>query len=66
MVAALLCGVAAVGADRIVMGSDAPFAVGDLARSVEAIRALSVLPVRDRERILGENALAFLAGRPRT
>jgi len=63
---AMLCGIAAVGADRIVLGSDAPFAVGDLARSVASIRALTVLPARDRERILGENAEMFLEGRPRS
>jgi aminocarboxymuconate-semialdehyde decarboxylase len=60
---AMLCGTAAVGVDRIVMGSDAPFAVGDLARSVESIRALTFLPLADRERILGENAVAFLGRR---
>ncbi len=60
---AMVCGIAAVGVDRIVMGSDAPFAVGDLARSVESIRALTFLPARDRARILGENAVAFLGRR---
>jgi aminocarboxymuconate-semialdehyde decarboxylase len=60
MVAAIAC----VGADHIVMGSDAPFAVGDLRRSVESIRALSFLPVRDRDRMLGANATAYLTGRP--
>lgn len=60
---AMLAGIACVGADHVVMGSDAPFAVGDLARSVQSIRALEALPVRDRERILGENALVYLTGR---
>lgn len=57
---ALLAGVACVGADRLVIGSDAPFAVGDLARSVREIRAFPFLPERDRQKILGENALRFL------
>jgi len=57
---ALLAGIACVGADRIVIGSDAPFAVGDLARSVESIKAFTFLPERDRAKILGENALRFL------
>ncbi|MBI2203284.1 MAG: amidohydrolase [Candidatus Rokubacteria bacterium] len=57
---ALLAGVACVGAERLVIGSDAPFAVGDLARSVREIRAFPFLPERDREKILGENALRFL------
>lgn len=57
---ALLAGLACVGVDRLVIGSDAPFAVGDLARSVGEIRAFSFLPERDRHKILGENALRFL------
>lgn len=57
---ALVAGLACVGAERLVIGSDAPFAVGDLARSVREIRACSFLPQRDRDRILGENALRFL------
>lgn len=60
---ALLAGIACVGAGHLVMGSDAPFAVGDLRRSVDSIRALTFLPVRDRERILGANAESFLTGR---
>lgn len=63
---ALLAGVACVGADRLVLGSDAPFAVGDLGRSVESVRAFTFLPTRDRSRILGENALSFLGGGPRS
>ena len=60
---ALLAGLACVGVDRLVVGSDAPFAVGDLARSVREIRAFAFLPERDRQKILGDNALRFL-GRP--
>ncbi len=59
---ALLAGIACVGVEHIVMGSDAPFAIGDLARSVESIRSLTALPARDRGRILGANAEAFLKG----
>jgi aminocarboxymuconate-semialdehyde decarboxylase len=61
---ALLAGLACVGVARLVLGSDAPFAVGDLARSVASIRALTFLPERDRERILGANAQDFLTGQP--
>jgi aminocarboxymuconate-semialdehyde decarboxylase len=57
---ALLAGLACVGADRLVIGSDAPFAVGDLARSVREIRAFAFLPERDRQKILADNALRFL------
>lgn len=42
------------------MGSDAPFAVGDLGRSVASIRGMTFLSERDRTRILGENAERFL------
>jgi aminocarboxymuconate-semialdehyde decarboxylase len=57
---ALLAGLACVGAERLVIGSDAPFAVGDLARSVREIRAFAFVPERDRQKILGDNALRFL------
>jgi aminocarboxymuconate-semialdehyde decarboxylase len=57
---ALLAGLACVGVDRLVIGSDAPFAVGDLARSVREIRAFPFLPERDRQKVLHENALRFL------
>lgn len=57
---ALLAGLACIGADRLVIGSDAPFAVGDLERSVLEIREFTFLPERDRLKILGANALAFL------
>jgi len=57
---ALLAGLACVGAERLLIGSDAPFAVGDLARSVREVRAFAFLPERDRDKILGENALRFL------
>lgn len=57
---ALLAGIACVGAERIVIGSDAPFAVGDLERSVREIREFTFLPERDRAKILAENALRFL------
>jgi aminocarboxymuconate-semialdehyde decarboxylase len=60
---ALLAGVACVGAERLVLGSDAPFAIGDLAWSVRSVRDFSFLSERERARILGANALAFLQGR---
>ena len=59
MAAAIDC----VGVDHIVMGSDAPFAVGDLKRSVASIRGLTFVAATDRQRILGPNAEAFLTGR---
>lgn len=48
---ALRCAVESVGADRLVLGSDFPQAMGDLAGTVKAIEALDV-PAADREAIL--------------
>jgi len=59
---ALLAGLACVGADRLLIGSDAPFAMGDLGRSVTEIEGFAFLTRRDRARILGENALRYLQG----
>ncbi|MBI4608891.1 MAG: amidohydrolase family protein, partial [Candidatus Rokubacteria bacterium] len=58
--AALLCALACVGSDRVVLGSDAPFAVGRLQRSVEFIRRCEFLSGAEREKILGDNAARFL------
>jgi aminocarboxymuconate-semialdehyde decarboxylase len=63
--APLLCALACVGSDRIVVGSDAPFASGDLARSVEFIRRCHLLTEADREKILGGNAARLLRLPPR-
>jgi predicted TIM-barrel fold metal-dependent hydrolase len=56
----LLCALACVGGDHIVVGSDAPFPVGNLARSVEFIRRCHLLSEEDREKILGGNAARLL------
>ena len=47
---ALRCAAESVGADRLVLGSDYPQAMGDLAGTVEAIQALD-LPPAEREAI---------------
>ena len=57
---AMMAGIACVGAPHIVLGSDAPFAVGDLGRSVASIRGLTFLSEGEREAILGPNALEWL------
>ncbi len=57
---AMMAGIACVGAHHIVLGSDAPFAVGDLGRSVASIRGLTLLSEGEREAILGPNALEWL------
>ena len=48
---ALRCAVESVGADRLVLGSDFPQAMGDLAGTVKAIEGLDV-PAAEREAIL--------------
>lgn len=62
---ALLCALACVGSDHIVVGSDAPFPVGELRRSVEFIRRCQLLSEAERERILGGNAVRLLRLPPR-
>ena len=57
---ALLCTLALYGADRLVLGSDAPFAVGDLQRSVDYIRNFSLALDSDKEKILSGNAAQLL------
>ena len=47
-----------VGAERVLLGSDYPFDMGD-ARPVESVRALG-LPKADEEKILGGNAARLL------
>jgi aminocarboxymuconate-semialdehyde decarboxylase len=57
---ALLCALALYGADHIVVGSDAPFAVGDLQRSVDYIRDFTFASQPDKARMLGGTAAALL------
>ncbi len=62
---ALLCALACVGSDHIVLGSDAPFPVGDLKRSVEFIRRCQLLSKVERQKILGQNASRLVRLAPR-
>jgi aminocarboxymuconate-semialdehyde decarboxylase len=57
---ALLCALALYGADHIVVGSDAPFAVGDLQRSVAYIRNFSFASEQDKQQMLGGAAATLL------
>ena len=47
-----------VGADRVLLGSDHPFDMGDL-RPADTVRAAGLHP-RDEEAVLGGNAAALL------
>ncbi|MCL5959252.1 MAG: amidohydrolase family protein [Chloroflexi bacterium] len=58
-VPALTCTYADWGAGRMVMGSDYPHVIGDLARGVTSIEAMSIPPAEKRM-ILGNNAAALL------
>ena len=57
---ALLCALALYGADHIVLGSDAPFPVGDLQRSVDYIRSFAFAVEQDRQKMLGGTAARLL------
>ena len=62
---ALLCACACVGAEHIVLGSDAPFAVGSMERSVAAIRGYGFASEADKRLMLGGNAARLLKLPPR-
>lgn len=53
--ACLLLGLAFVGEDRLLLGSDHPHQVGDIERAPRVIEALPIAP-RAKEKILAENA----------
>ena len=56
---ALRCALETVGPDRFMLGSDYPFAVGDIAKMVSTFEALGLTP-EQRERIESGNALSVL------
>lgn len=58
---ALLHLVDVMGADRVMLGSDYPFPLGEH-RAGELVRSMSELDESDRQRILGGSALEFLFG----
>jgi len=57
---ALLCSLACSGTDHLVLGSDAPFAVGDLKKSVECVQNFSFFTEEDKIKILYSNAAKLL------
>ena len=57
---ALLCALALYGADHIVLGSDAPFPVGDVQRSVDYIRNFPFASAGDKEKMLSGTAASLL------
>lgn len=62
--AALACALALYGADHLVLGSDAPFALGDLQLSVDHIRNFPNASAADKEMILSGTALRLLRRAP--
>ena len=56
---AILCAVATVGVDHVVLGSDFPPVHVPLSRSVEVVSRLPLHP-RDKRKLLGENAARLL------
>ena len=56
---ALRCALETVGPDRLMLGSDYPFAVGDVEKMVSTFEALGLTP-EQRERIESGNALSVL------
>lgn len=57
---ALLCALASSGADRLILGSDSPFRVGNLKRSVEYIRNFQFVTEVEKDKILGGNSARLL------
>ena len=54
-----------VGADKVAMGSDYPFPLGEH-RPGDLVRSMEDLDQRTRDRILGGTALEFLGATDRT
>ena len=56
---ALMCTYHTFGADRMVLGSDYPHVIGDMARSISNIEELDI-PAEDKAKILGGNGKKIL------
>ncbi|MDI7260817.1 MAG: amidohydrolase family protein [Thermodesulfobacteriota bacterium] len=56
---ALQCAIDTIGTDKMLMGSDYPFAAGSLEEAVQSINALDITE-EDKKKILYENALNIL------
>lgn len=48
------------GADRLVLGSDAPFAIGNLKDSIECVKTFPAATEEEKIRILYKNAAKLL------
>jgi len=48
-----------MGLEKLLLGSDYPHQIGDVARSIETIKKLNLLE-EDKEKIMGENAIKLL------
>lgn len=56
---ALRCALDTMGVGHLLLGSDHPFAMGDMSQAVESVRALG-LTAEDEERVFSGNALGIL------
>jgi aminocarboxymuconate-semialdehyde decarboxylase len=57
---ALQCAFDCVGADHLVVGSDAPFAVGDVKKSIDCVQRFGNATANEKSMILHKNALRLL------
>ncbi len=57
---ALLCAFHCAGPDHLVVGSDSPFAVGDLKKSVSCVKSFPYATEEEKAKILYENAAGLL------
>ena len=56
---ALRCALETVGASQLLLGSDYPYALGDMKRAVESLKELGLSP-EDEEKVYSGNALGIL------
>lgn len=56
---ALRCALETVGASQLLLGSDYPFALGDMQKAVESVKAMG-LPAEDEERVYSGNVAGLL------
>jgi len=56
---ALMCAYQTFGADHMVLGSDYPHVIGDMAKAISTVEGMDI-PAEDKAKILGENGKKIL------